>query len=280
MQVYLLHFHRLRMRPIAQPRYIRECFLADSNLQETSASIRSSYAMLCRKEPEISIVIPAFNEEASILQTLLSLCRNNTQWSTEIIVVNNASEDRTEALVRAAGIPCVMEPRKGVAFARNAGLHIAKGRYILNADADTIYPKDWINRMVTPLVSNPGIALVYGRFAFIPTGSTSRLTYFLYEYIADCTRWFNKKFRTEAMNVYGFNSGFRREQGLAVDGFNHPPGTNEDGWLALKLRDQGYGALQYITQPDALVWTTDRRIQLDGGLWKGILKRMKRMIGL
>jgi glycosyltransferase involved in cell wall biosynthesis len=280
MQVYLPHFHRLRMRPIALPRYIREQFQTDPNRPETCASIRSSYSALCTQQPEVSIVIPAFNEASGILQTLLSLCRNNTKRSTEIIVVNNASEDSTEELVRAAGIPCVMEPRKGVAFARNAGLRIAKGRYILNADADTIYPKDWINRMVAPLASNPGIALVYGRFSFIPTGNTGRFTYFLYEHFADCTRWFNKTFRNEAMNVYGFNSGFRREQGLAVDGFNHPPGTNEDGWLALKLRDQGYGRLEYITHPAALVWTTDRRIQLDGGLWKGIFKRMKRMIGL
>lgn len=268
------------MRPIALPRNIQESFQADPNLPETTASIRNAYPMLCRLEPEVSIVIPAYNEEAGILQTLLSLCRNQTQWSVEIIVVNNASEDRTEELVRTAGIPCVIEPRKGVDFARNAGLRIAKGTYILNADADTIYPADWINRMVAPLASNPSIALVYGRFAFIPTGSTGRFTYFLYEYIADGTRWFNKTFRNEAMNVYGFNSGFRKEQGLAVDGFNHPPGTNEDGWLALKLRNRGYGTLKYITHPAALVWTTDRRIQLDGGLWKGILKRLKRMIGL
>ncbi|MDD2792826.1 MAG: glycosyltransferase family A protein [Sediminibacterium sp.] len=268
------------MRPIALPRNIRESFLANPNLPETSAFIRNSYLQLCRQQPEISIVIPAYNEESGILQTLHSLCRNQTQWSVEIIVVNNASEDRTEELVRAAGISCVMEPRKGVDFARNAGLRIARGSYILNADADTIYPADWISRMVAPLASNPGIALVYGRFAFIPTGNTGRFTYFLYEYMADFTRWFNKTFRNEAMNVYGFNSGFRKEQGLAVNGFNHPPGTNEDGWLALKLRDQGYGTLEYITHPDALVWTTDRRIQLDGGLWKGILKRLKRMIGL
>ncbi|HJV18770.1 MAG TPA: glycosyltransferase family 2 protein [Sediminibacterium sp.] len=268
------------MRPITIPRQIRELFQADPDQPSTTAAIRELYPGLCKDLPVVSIVIPAYNEEAGILQTLLSLCRNTTQWPTEIIVVNNASTDRTEELVNAVGIPCVMEPRQGVAFARNAGLSVASGTYILNADADTIYPANWIEEMVPPLASDAQTAVVYGRFAFIPTGSTGRFTYFLYEYIADCTRWFNKTFRNEAMNVYGFNSGFRRAEGIAVEGFNHPPGTNEDGWLALKLLEKGYGTLYCVTRPAALVWTTDRRIQLDGGLWKGIRKRLKRIIGL
>jgi hypothetical protein len=104
------------------------------------------------------------------------------------------------------------------------------------------------------------------------------LVYFFYEYAADFMRWLNKTFREEAMNVYGFNSGFRKEQGLQVEGFNHPASANEDGWLALKLRNKGFGKLYYVTRTNALVWTTDRRIQMDGGLWKGFLKRMKRML--
>ena len=179
-----------------------------------------------------------------------------------------------------SGIPCIKETKQGITNARNAGLAVAKGIYILNADADTIYPKDWIEEMVKPLASNDNICSVYGRFSFIPIGNTGRFTYFFYEYFADLMRWINKIFRDEAMNAYGFNSGFRREQGLTVDGFNHAPGTNEDGWLALKLREKGYGKLFYVTNIKALVWTTDRRIQIDGGLFKGTIKRLKRMIGL
>jgi len=102
--------------------------------------------------------------------------------------------------------------------------------------------------------------------------------YFIYEHMADAMRWINKIFREEAANVYGFNSGFKREEGLLVNGFNHPPGANEDGWLALKLRRKGFGKLYYITSITALVWTTDRRIQIDGGPWKAFLKRIKRIL--
>ena len=127
-------------------------------------------------------------------------------------------------------------------------------------------------------LDDPAIAAVYGRFSFIPTTGTSRLFYFFYEYAADFMRWVNKVAREEAMNVYGFNSGFKRADGLKVDGFNHPPGANEDGWLALKLRNSGCGKLYYVTRLNALVWTTDRRIQIDGGMLRGVFKRIMRMI--
>jgi len=267
------------MRPISIPTYIEQLFKTNPKEIATTALIRERYGKIANQTPVVSIVIPAYNEEENILQTLLSLSNNETQWPVEIIVVNNNSKDRTAEMVMATGIPCVNEPKQGITNARNAGLAIAKGKYILNADADTIYPKDWIEEMIKPLATNENICSVYGRFSFIPIGSTGRFTYFFYEYFADFMRWLNKVFRDEAMNAYGFNSGFRREQGLEVEGFNHPPGTNEDGWLALKLREKGFGKLYYVTNINALVWTTDRRIQIDGGLWKGTWKRLKRMIG-
>lgn len=267
------------MRPISIPYYIEQLFKTNPKEIATTALIKEKYGKISNQPPVVSIVIPAYNEEENILQTLLSLSNNETQWPVEIIVVNNNSKDRTAEMVIATGIPCVNEPKQGITNARNAGLAVAKGKYILNADADTIYPKDWIEQMVAPLANSEQVCSVYGRFSFIPIGSTGRFTYFFYEYFADFMRWMNKIFRDEAMNAYGFNSGFRREQGLEVEGFNHPSGTNEDGWLALKLREKGFGKLYYVTNIKALVWTTDRRIQIDGGLWKGIWKRLKRMIG-
>lgn len=267
------------MRPISIPSYIEKLYKTNPKDIATTALIREKYSKIYNQHPLVSIVIPAYNEEENILQTLLSLCNNETKWPVEIIVVNNNSKDRTGELVVAAGITCVNEPKQGITNARNAGLTVSQGKYILNADADTIYPKDWIEEMVNPIASSDLYAISYGRFSFIPTGNTSRLTYFFYEYAADFMRWLNKKLRDESMNVYGFNSCFRREQGLAVDSFNHPPSSNEDGHLALKLRDNGFGKLYYVTNIKALVWTTDRRIQIDGGLWKGILKRLKRMLG-
>jgi len=227
--------------------------------------------------PEVSIVMPAYNEEDNIAQTLASLCQNKTTRSVEIIVVNNNSRDRTQELIDACGVKSIFQPIQGITVSRNAGLAEATGKYILNADADSIYPQNWIDLMVDPLDDNRN-ALTYGRFALIPTGNTGRLTYFFYEYIAEFSRWINKFIKDEAVNVYGFNSGFRREQGLSVDSFNHPEGTNEDGWMALKLRNKGYGRLYLVKDIRAMVWTTDRRIELDGGLIQGTVKRLKRTL--
>lgn len=266
------------MRPIAIPSNIVRIWRANaSGNEELISAIRQQYQSLFKGNPEVSVVIPAYNEEKNILRTLLALSSNTTKRSVEIIVVNNNSKDNTEALVKATGINCIPETKQGITAARNAGLAVATGKYVLNADADSVYPPDWIEEMTAPLERND-TSITYGRFAFIPTGSTTRFSYFFYEQTADAVRWINKMFREEAVNVYGFNSGFRREQGLEVNGFDHPPGANEDGWLAVKLRDKGFGKLYCVTAPSAMVWTADRRIEMDGGLWKALFMRAKRIL--
>ena len=267
------------MRPISIPSYIQKFWNLDRHAEATFEETRQAYARLAKGSqiPEVSIVMPAYNEEESLVQTLASLCNNETNRAVEIIVVNNNSKDKTEELAKRCGVTCIFQSIQGIAPTRNMGLSSARGKYILNADADTLYPKDWIEEMVKPLESKK-VAITYGTFSFIPIGSTGRLTYFFYEYFADLTRWLNKFLKDESVNVYGFNSGFRRVEGLEVDGFNFPKGAGEDGWLAMKLKNKGFGRLHLVNKPKALVWTTDRRIQIDGGLWKGIYKRLKRTI--
>jgi len=266
------------MRTVSIPQNILKHWQLNPADAANIEAVRMRVKNLLKGEPEVSVCIPAYNEEESIIQTLSSLSDNITTRSVEIIVVDNNSKDATNQLATAAGVNCVRETTQGITPARNRGIKEARGKFILNADADSIYPPDWIEEMVRPLAKNDtDVALTYGRFSFIPVGSTGRSTYFFYEYMAEFTRWINKKFKEEAVNVYGFNSGFRRLQGLDVDSFNHPAGTNEDGFLAMKLRNKGFGKLHLVTNPKALVWTTDRRLQIDGGLWKATKKRLKRV---
>jgi len=268
------------MKPVFIPRYISQYLNNNNNSASTLDAVKTAYhANLVKGAPEISIVIPAYNEEENIVPTLASLCNNVTGRSVEIIVVNNNSTDNTEFLVKSCGVNCILETTQGITPARNAGLAVAAGKYILNADADTIYPKVWIDEMTKPLI-NEGVAITYGRFSFIPTGNTGRVSYYFYEMLADLTRFYNNYKKTEAVNVYGFNSAFRREQGIVVGGFNHPPGTNEDGYLALKLAKKGFGKMFRVNSSKAIVWTTDRRIQIDGGLFKAIDKRLKRLFNI
>lgn len=262
------------MRPIAVPSFIAEHNQPVGVLERRVALIKTNLAKFYSATPEISIIIPAYNEEQHILKTLSSLSASVTDKRFEVIVVNNNSQDRTGQLARAAGAVYVDEDRQGITAARNAGLQAAKGGVILNADADTIYPPHWIDLMTAPLYDER-IALTYGLHAFLPAAGTGRLIYWGYELIAGISRWLNG-LREEAVNVYGFSSAFRRLEGLQVEGFNHPPGTNEDGWLALKLRHAFVKKLHRVSDTRALAWTTDRRIQADGGLLRGMVKRLKR----
>ncbi len=265
------------MRPLNIPPNIYEISHSRLSHNERVALIKKNYARLRGQGmPEVTIVIPAFNEQENILATLQSLTANITQKKVQILVVNNNSTDKTEAIVKSTGVDCLPEIKQGITAARNAGLNAAEADYIMNADADAIYPMHWIDEMVDPLKGSMAVALTYGRFSFLPVGNTGRPTYFLYEYAADALRYINKYCREEAVNVYGFNSAFRRKEGLKVNGFNHPVGANEDGYLALKLRNNGFGRLHYVTSAKALVWTSDRRIQMEGGFAKGLFTRLKK----
>ena len=265
------------MRPINIPKNIIKYFKSDLSKAQICKQASTAYQQIHRNEPiVISVVMPAYNESENIVPALCSLCENKTNHNVEIIVVNNNSSDDTEQLIYACGVTCVNEKIQGITVARNAGLKQARGIIVLNADADTIYPSNWIEEMSKPLLTDSGVAITYGTFGFVPIGTTGRSIYYIYEYLAEISRFYNSLIKDQAVNVYGFNSGFRREQGLKVDSFNHPAGTNEDGWMAVKLRNAGFGKL-YRVSSKAMVWTTDRRVQIDGGLMMGLKKRVKRI---
>lgn len=265
------------MRTPRIPRHIRSLRHSALPTAERTAVINEQYRKL-RKEgnPLVSVVIPAYNEEENILPLLHSLVLNRSNYPVEILVVNNNSKDSTEELVRACGVPCIRETIQGITAARNAGLRAANGKYVLNADADSIYSTNWIDSLVGPMEKDSGIAVTYGIYAFIPTGRTGRVFYFFYEYLAGVRRLYKRKFGEPAVNVFGCSSAYRREEGLSVEGYNHPKGANEDGYLALKLRNAGYGRLHFVSSFKTLVWTPDGRIQAEGGMRKGIGIRLRK----
>jgi len=112
--------------------------------------------------PHFSIVIPAYNEEFYLKDCLLSLARQDFPGSVEIIVVDNNSTDRTAALARAAGATVVFEPIPGVCQARQRGTDTAVGEIIVSADADCIYPPDWLSKIASWFGRNPRSIAVGG----------------------------------------------------------------------------------------------------------------------
>jgi len=91
---------------------------------------------------KVSIVIPAFNEERLLGQTLQHVKTALTAfvslgWVVEVIVCDNNSTDRTAEIARAAGATVVFEPVNQIARARNRGALAATGDWLLFVDADS-----------------------------------------------------------------------------------------------------------------------------------------------
>jgi len=90
----------------------------------------------------ISVVIPAFNEEKLLPATLASVraaavAFEARGWVTETIVCDNNSTDRTAEIARADGATVVFEPVNQIARARNAGAARASGDWLVFVDADS-----------------------------------------------------------------------------------------------------------------------------------------------
>ena len=93
---------------------------------------------------KISVIIPAFNEERLLPDSLMRIraamqvC-DRAGWPSELIVCDNNSTDRTAEIAAAAGARVVFEPLNQISRARNAGAAAATGDWLLFIDADS-YP--------------------------------------------------------------------------------------------------------------------------------------------
>src|SRR5829696_3493306 len=102
----------------------------------------------------ISVVIPAFNEEAYLGRTLASLgraaasLREKVNLSAELVVVDNDSSDSTADVARAFGAAVVKEAQNNVAKVRNTGARAARGDVLVFVDADTVVPAELLCRVV------------------------------------------------------------------------------------------------------------------------------------
>jgi glycosyltransferase involved in cell wall biosynthesis len=101
----------------------------------------------------ISVIVPAYNEEKYLGETLKSIQRatefllKKDGMSTEIIVVDNGSTDSTSDIASSFGATVVNETKHNVATVRNAGASFAKGHVLVFIDADTIVPEKLLWRI-------------------------------------------------------------------------------------------------------------------------------------
>jgi glycosyltransferase involved in cell wall biosynthesis len=261
------------MSALSNPKWLDKYTFNYKNIDNIPASlyapVNNKLDALCSDAPEVSITIAAWNEEVNMLPTLCSLADSNTKIPIEIIVVNNNSTDRTREILDRFHIKNFMQPIQGCGPARQMGLEKAKGKYILTADADCIYPEGWIDGLVNEL-KKPGIACVYGRYSFIGNEKTPRWKLYIYEQLKNVMAEIRQQKRPY-LNTLGMTMGYIREQALKVN-YVMKNVRGEDGRLTFDLMQ--FGKVKQVKSSKYTIWTGTRTIDKDENLLKAISLRV------
>jgi dolichyl-phosphate beta-glucosyltransferase len=119
--------------------------------------------------PDVSVVVPALNEEACIASFIdamsAELSQSGTGW--EIVVVDDGSTDQTGAIVTAraqadARVRLVEAPHRGKGAAVRLGMQQARGRWRFMADADLSMPPDNLRRFLALTQTSPAPDILIG----------------------------------------------------------------------------------------------------------------------
>ena len=112
----------------------------------------------------ISVIIPLYNAENTILAALDSVKNQEGNFDFEIMVINDGSTDKSAEKVQQfidenpqLNIQLIHQENKGVSSARNAGLRLAKGEFIAFLDADDVWLPHKTKVMIKVLTENPEI---------------------------------------------------------------------------------------------------------------------------
>lgn len=128
-------------------------------------------------EPEVTVVITAYNEERDLASKLdNTLALDYPQEKLEVVVASDCSSDRTDEIARsyaARGVRLHRQAeRLGKTAAQNAAVELARGEVILFSDATTLYRPDVLRAML-PNFADPTVGCVAGKLIYVDPAATS-----------------------------------------------------------------------------------------------------------
>jgi biofilm PGA synthesis N-glycosyltransferase PgaC len=206
--------------------------------------------------PPVSVIVPAYNEEAVIVSAIRSLLELDYP-AYEVIVVDDGSTDGTAARVATlAGdygrvtIRVVTRPNGGKASALNAGIALARSDYVLCMDADSRLSREAL-RVAMRHFGDPRVGAVAGNVKVVNRGTMWTALQAL-EYIEGLNMARRAQGFLRVVNIVPGPVGvFRREALLGVGGYDTDTFA-EDADLTLKILTAGW----HVTYEDrAIAWT-------------------------
>ncbi|MDJ0842743.1 glycosyltransferase family 2 protein [Crocosphaera sp.] len=117
----------------------------------------------------VSVIIPTYNAERTIVETIKSV-QHQTFKDLEIIIIDDGSEDNTLSILsnlEEKRLTIYSSEHQGVSSARNLGITKAQGKWIAFLDADDLWTVDKIEKQVQVLQNNPQAKIAYSWTSFI-----------------------------------------------------------------------------------------------------------------
>ncbi len=115
--------------------------------------------------PTVSVIIPAYNCERYITDTITSVL-DQTYQDFELIVVDDGSTDRTREVISSFGPPVrlLTQPNAGVCRSRNRGIRESRGQYLCLMDHDDYWFPDKLEHQVRIMDAHPDCGVSYSSF--------------------------------------------------------------------------------------------------------------------
>jgi len=223
----------------------------------------------------VSVVVATYDRPTDLRNCLRLLLAQESSRRIEIVVVDNNPSSGLTAPVLAEfpEVVLVQEPRKGLAYARNAGFAASSGDIAVATDDDVTMPPTWIEKLVAPFARSDVMVVTgnvlpleletYAQYLFEAYGGLGRG---FQRFEAD-RHWF-ASFRRQAVPTWQLgataNAAFRAsifshpQIGLMDEslGPGMPSGVGEDTYLFYKVLKAGYTV---VYEPAAYVWHRHRR---------------------